>query len=154
MQGRVQRRTAKGEMQGSVQRRTARGRTAKGEVQGGLWSGQGTQSNQTLSGGPHSGPGADLSCLRQVTAPGPRKAGCKRKVSFVGGASGNLQVFRDLGCRKVRFFKKVVNEMFHFPPKIDRKSRKIQKSKVNCTKKVTKTSQGDPKGSPCAKVPI
>ena len=39
-----------------------------------------------------------------MPAPGLGKSGCKRKFTFVGIASGNLQVFREIGCQKNWFY--------------------------------------------------
>ena len=48
-----------------------------------------------------SGPGADLSCLRQIPAPGPRKVRCERKLAFHGGAVSHVRVFFELDVKKI-----------------------------------------------------
>ena len=45
-----------------------------------------------------------------IPAPGLGKSVCTRKFTPVGGASGDLQVIRELGCPKTLFFMKIVNK--------------------------------------------
>ena len=74
------------------------------------------QDSETANGENHadtlwrvaSGPGADLSCLRQIPAPGPRKVRCERKLAFHGGAVSHVRVFFELDVKKNRKSRKQV----------------------------------------------
>ena len=47
-----------------------------------------------------SGPGRISIACGNIPAPGLGKSVCTRKFAPVGGANGNLQVIRELGCQK------------------------------------------------------
>ena len=53
-------------------------------------------------------PRVDLSCLRQIPAPGPRKVRCERKLAFHGGAVSHVRVFFELDVKKNRKSRKQV----------------------------------------------
>ena len=55
-------------------------------------------------------PRVDLSCLRQIPAPGPRKVRCERKLAFHGGAVSHVRVFFELDVKKNRKSRKQVWE--------------------------------------------
>ena len=55
-------------------------------------------------------PRVDLSCLRQIPAPGPRKVSCERKLAFHGGAVSHVRVFFELDVKKNRKSRKQVWE--------------------------------------------